>query len=462
MDSLLPDNYGAGVPDRIADACDDRSARGIAAAVSRLINAGELAPGERLPTVRVLARHLGVSPTTVSEAWQVLGDAGAISARGRQGTVVIGPPTPFAPRRFRRVTEAPGHFPLDLSTGTPDPDLLPDLSSVLSRVSRRSLTTSYLDDPVLPALGEVLRESWPFVPEALTVVDGAMDALDRLATALVRLGDRVVVENPTFPPLLDRLELLGADLIGVGVDDEGIVSAELAAALARGPVALFCQPRAHNPLGVSTTPERAGELAALLRGTGTVVVEDDHAAGIAIAPAVSLGTALPAQTILIRSFSKSHGPDLRLAAVGGAGEPILRMAQRRLLGAGWSSRLLQAVLAELLTDASCVAAVATARDTYADRRRAVTSALADRGVGLEGDDGINAWLPVADERSAQLGLAARGIGAAPGTPFLVSPLDVDHLRLTVGLVPVDRAEALADQVAAAVGTTGRSARVHPR
>ena len=86
------------MPTRLAQLIDDRSARGIAAAVSRLITGGTLAAGDRLPTVRALARQLGVSPTTVSEAWQVLGQAGAIDARGRLGTFVVGPPGPPGPR----------------------------------------------------------------------------------------------------------------------------------------------------------------------------------------------------------------------------------------------------------------------------------------------------------------------------------------------------------------------------
>jgi len=130
------------VSDDIVRHIDDRSARGIAAAISRLVTSGELAPGSRLPTVRDLAKRLGVSPTTVSEAWRTLTDAGAIDARGRRGTYVLDAPRPRGPRRYRRVTEGPGHFSLDLSTGTPDPDLLPDLGPVLARVARQTLTTS--------------------------------------------------------------------------------------------------------------------------------------------------------------------------------------------------------------------------------------------------------------------------------------------------------------------------------
>ncbi len=426
-----------------------RSARGIAAVVSRMITSGELSPGDRLPTVRWLASELKVSPTTVSEAWQGLTDAGMITTRGRLGSFVERVGAPIAPRRYRNVTEGSGHFALDLSTGTPDPALLPDLSEALARVSRGgSLTTSYLDDPVLPALHEVLIDRWPFTPEALTVVDGAMDALDRLATSLLRRGDRVIVENPTFPPLLDLLEQLGMEIIGVDVDAHGIVPNSLEQVLQTGPVALFTQPRAHNPIGVSATPERVAALAALLATTSIMVIEDDHAGDIATAPLASFGVHLPDRTIHIRSFSKSHGPDLRLAAVGGAGEPISRMARRRILGAGWSSRLLQAVLADLLTSTATMAEVAAARECYAKRRTDVCAALADRGVTFSGTDGINLWIDVADERAAQLSLASRGVGTAPGRPFAVGPSDTDHLRLTVGLVG-DHIDELADYIRAA-------------
>lgn len=427
----------------------DRSARGIAGGVGRLISAGQLAVGTRLPTVRELSKELGVSPTTVSEAWQTLAAVGAIDARGRQGTFVRQPTGPSTPRRYRRVTEGPGHFSLDLSTGTPDPALLPDLGPVIARVSRQSLTSSYLDQPVLPELAERVRADWPFTPEELTVVDGAMDALDRVAGVVVRLGDRVVVEHPTFPPLLDLLELLGADVIGVDLDHEGMRPDGLAAALATGASAVFLQPRAHNPTGITLTAERGAQLAAVLAASAASIVEDDHSGDIASGALVSLGQWLPERTVHIRSYSKSHGPDLRLAAVGGAGDVVSAVANRRLLGPGWSSRILQAVLVAMLDHRPTIDAVAAARDEYAARRRAVTAVLAGAGVGFTGTDGINLWMQVADERSALLTLAAQGIGAAPGEPFMVRD-DEPSLRVTVGNIDHDLA-GYAERLAEAAG-----------
>ncbi len=441
----------------LASLIDDRSAKGIAATIGRLISSGQLAPGRRLPTVRELSRELGVSPTTVSEAWQTLAKVGAIDARGRQGTFVRQPTGPGAPRRYRRITEGPGHFAVDLSTGTPDPALLPDLGPVMARVSRQSLTSSYLDRPVLPGLDERLRADWPFAVDDLTVVDGALDALDRIAQVTVRLGDRVVVEHPSFPPLLDLLEQLGAEVIGVDLDDEGMVVDQLSAALQHDPVAVFLQPRAHNPTGVTMSRRRARAVAAALARSRAVIVEDDHSGDIASGTLVSLGQWLPDRTVHIRSFSKSHGPDLRLAAVGGAGSVVAAVANRRLLGPGWSSRILQAVLLEMLDHSPTLAAVAAARDEYARRRAAVAEVLGARGVPTTGSDGINLWMEVSDERSALLTLAARGIGAAPGEPFRVHD-DRPHLRVTVGLVGDGHeplALRLADAAALTVSPTGQ-------
>ena len=116
----------------IAGAVDDRSARGIAAAVSRLVTAGSLPAGTRLPTVRDVARELGVSPTTVSEAWRAW--PGPARSRPAAGPARSSPARPLPRQRLRYAqTRAARPLPRDLSTGVPDHDLLPDLTEALQR-----------------------------------------------------------------------------------------------------------------------------------------------------------------------------------------------------------------------------------------------------------------------------------------------------------------------------------------
>jgi len=295
---------------------DKPTARGLAHAVSRAIRDGVLPSGTRLPPIREVATQLALSPTTVSAGWSLLARAGAIRTDGRRGTTVADPVGP-SNTRYRRALEGQSGFSLDLSTGVPDAALLPSLSRALGRLTTAGTPGSYLDEAVLPELRDVLLNEWPYVAGDIGIVDGAMDALDLVARTALRFGDRVVVEHPCFPPLLDLLDSIGADVVGVPLDTEGMPPQLLAAALASPTAAVFVQPTAQNPSGISTTPRRARALAELIEGADTLVVEDDSAGAIASAPAISLGRWIPERTMHIRSFSKSHGPDLRLAAVSG-------------------------------------------------------------------------------------------------------------------------------------------------
>jgi len=420
------------------------TARGLAEAVGRAVGDGALAPGAKLPPVRTVARELQMSPTTVSAAWQLLRRAGTIRTDGRRGTVVATGRT-GGPGRYRAALRGRSGFSLDLSTGVPDPALLPALPSPAGLSPAPS---SYLDEPVLPALAARLRDTWPFPPDRLAIFDGAMDAVDHVSTALLRLGDRAIVENPCFPPLLDLLDALGVEAVGVGADPEGMIPAALADAMSCRPAAVFLQPRALNPTGASWSPTRQMSLAAVLAQHPHVyAVEDDSAGDVATSPLHSLGALLPRQTVHVRSFSKSHGPDLRLAAVGAPATVLDPILERRLLGQGWTSRLLQQLLLTLLTDPSSIAAVSHARAEYARRRHLVVDALAAAGIRLPPGDGLNIWLPVQDEQAALISLASNGIAAAAGTAFTPSR-GAPHLRVTVGLIATDHA-AIAARLAEA-------------
>jgi DNA-binding transcriptional MocR family regulator len=436
--------------DEVSSRLSELTARGLAGAVSRAIGEGALEPGYRLPPIRTVARELGFSPTTVSAAWHLLARSGAIHTDGRRGTVVAQPRT-AGPRRYRRALRYRAPYHLDLSTGVPDPALLPDLGPALRRI-RVTSPSSYLDEPVLPDLDRVLRARWAYPVERMAVFDGAMDAIDQVASSLLRLGDVAVVENPCFPPLLDLLEALGVQVLGVDLDGEGARPDQLAAALARRPAAVFLQPRAHNPTGASWTEGRARDLArALADAPEVIVVEDDSAGDLSGSALFSLGRMLPRRTVHIASFAKSHGPDLRIAAVGGPASILDPIVERRLIGQGWTSRILQHLLLDLLTDPASIAAVAKAKREYARRRRLICEPLRASGVDVNGADGLNLWLPVRDEHAALISLASEGVGAAGGAAFLAHPGE-PHLRVTVGLVARGHA-ALAAKLARASALT---------
>ena len=412
----------------LVESVDDRSAKGIALALSGGIDRGLLRPGDQLPPIRQAARDLEVAPATISAAWSRLARAGLIVTDGRRGTRVR--QTSAGPRRYRRALETAAGWRVDLSTGLPDPRLLPDLHAAIRRVPRDRAAHSYLEDPVLPGLREVLEASWPYAAESLTVVDGAMDAHSQIVAAHLRFGDRVAVEQPCFPPLLDLLEMAGVVPLGVAYDDQGPVVDDVSAAVAAGAKALFVQPWGQNPSGQSLSAARAADVASALAGHDVVVVEDDASGGGISGEPVSIGTHLPGRTVLVRSYSKTHGPDLRLAAIGGPAAVVDPVVERRFLGQGWSSRLVQSILLDLLTREDARAVVVESQRTYAARTAAMADALAARGVVVPGRDGINVWVPVAEQGAALLHLAAAGVRAASGDPFWISAPATDHVRIT--------------------------------
>lgn len=439
-----------------------RSPAALAGEISRLVHDGTLTPGERLPTVRDVAGALGVSAGTVSAAWRALAQAGVIVSRGRAGSFVRADERDWLSPRVQGLVTGTAVAPaprLDLSLGTPDPAMLPSLEPAFARLAPRADTGRYHDLPVLPELGDLLRASWPAAGvESITVVDGALDGIARTLEQTVRFGDRVAVESPGFPYFFDLLDALGAEGVPLRSDADGVTPASLARALSRGASVVVLQPRAHNPTGVSMSRARARDLSRVVLdtpgGSRVLIVEDDHSALIASAPEVTLSTWIPNQVVHVRGFSKSHGPDLRIAALGGPARIVERIVARRMLGPGWTSRLLQTVLAELLTGANAVARVRTARLIYRDRTDRLADALRRLGIDVGAPDGINLWLPVVDEHAALVHLAAEGIVAAAGTPFVwagdsaAAEPPVPHLRVSASAV-VENTRLVAEALARA-------------
>lgn len=329
---------------------------------------------------------------------------------------------------------------IDLSRGTPDNTLLPPIRPYLARLgNRRAFVNSYTGPTILPMLEEELRGDWPYDPQAMTMVSGAGDGLALAIATFVRHGDVVIVESPTYPFILDVLRESGAIAVGVPVDAEGMDPNLLFEVLERfspsaGPThdqgrrigMIIIQPRAQNPTGISYTPQRLSVIARVLRmweqeAAGREIppiLEDDSSGMVADVFAVSLGSLLPDRVIHIRSFSKSHGPDLRLAALSGTREAVDAIVERRRLGAGWVSRFLQELLCEMLADRQAYSTIAGARHTYALRRKTMAALLERFGMQTVLGSGFNMWLPVRDTAAARRILAQEHIRVAEGGRFL--------------------------------------------
>lgn len=431
--------------DELARRAQVRTAKGLAQAVSGMVSTGVLERGTQLPTVRTVARHLGISPATVSEAWQLLSDRGLVETAGRRGSFIRQSPPTQSQRRFRHVTGS--DLPLDLSTGYPDPELLPDLRPFLAELAGGPAFTGYPDDEIDPVLDDLLAAALPAgLGPGRTVVTDYLSALAELLPVVGGYGTPVVVARAHFAPDLDLIERFGQVPVPVAMDDDGLDVASVTAALERGAGVVMLQPRVHNPTGLVTSPERLQELAEACARHGAWIIENDYFGTLAQRPA---RTAAPwsERTVHIRSFAKELHPDLRVCLVAGPDELIERVRRRRA-GGGWVSRVNQDLLRLMLSSPDVASTVDHAREVYATRRVTFLSELAANGVQLRSEEGFNLWVPVASERAALVSLAARGISVAPGSAFVVDPGIGDHIRLSVASLRAD-APAVAAVVAAA-------------
>ena len=425
-------------------------AESIAVNVEEAISHGTLAPGDVLPPIRELACRLGVNANTVAAAYRLLRDRGAVETAGRRGTRVRHRPA-TTPRSLLGLDVPAGVR--DLSTGNPDPALLP---IAFARVPQ-ARPLLYGEPAMSPELVDYTRADLAAdgVPaDHLAVTSGALDGIERTLAAHLRPGDRVAVEDPAWANLLDLLAALGLSAEPVRVDDDGPLVTDMARALARGVRAVVITNRAQNPTGAALSADRADALRGLLAGRAddVLLVEDDHCAGISGAPLHTLAGST-GHWAFVRSASKAYGPDLRVAVLAGDRRTVERVHGRLRLGPGWVSHLLQDLAVSLWSDGAASRLVGEAEERYISTRTRLCAALAERGVTAHGRSGLNVWVPVPDETVAITRLLAAGWAAAPGTRFRIrTPAGI---RITIADLAADEIDPLADALADAVHSTGR-------
>lgn len=398
-----------------------------------------------MPSVRALARDLGLSPTTVAAAYRDLRQRNVLVTHDRSRTVVAHRP-PLAVRLAPQIPDGV----VDLASGNPDPELLADLERPLGGLTaEHRLYGSEVVDVTLAALAReaFARDGVP--TDHLAVVGGGLDGIERVLEVHCRVGDHVAIEDPGYAGTLDLVRTLGLHPVPVPVDDEGMDAGALEAALVGGVTAVIHVPRAQNPFGSMLSRARADGLRDRLKAHPDVlVVEDDHAAAISGSAHHQLVDGQH-RWASIRSLSKSLGPDLRVAVLIGDEDTVVRVMGRQRLGTGWVSHLLQRLSAAAWSTADGDGTLARATARYASRREALLVALAERDLVGHGASGLNVWIPVAEEVPVVQGMMNRGWAVQPGEPHRI---DTDPaIRITTAALPEEHVDGLVDDLVEVLG-----------
>jgi GntR family transcriptional regulator/MocR family aminotransferase len=381
---------------------------------------GRLRPGQRLPSTRTLAHELQISRIPVVTAFEQLVAEGYVESRVGAGSFVS-PALPDQPGassgRKPAAARRPGPrrvppSPLPITAepwlaldgpfriGRPALDEFPTqlwarlVGRHARRMSRREMT--YGDPMGSPALRDALANhlrtvrSVSCTADQIMIVSGSQQALALAGRALLAAGDAVWFEEPGYGGARDALRLAGARIVGVPVDGEGL---DVAAGVARcpGAKAAYVTPSHQYPLGAILSASRRLQLLDWARRRGAWVLEDDYDSECRFGtqPLASLqGLDADARVLYVGTFSKILFPALRVGYLVIPRDLVVRFRRFRDAMDIFPAPLYQAVLAELIRDGHFARHLRRMRGVYAERRRALESALARElgsGARIVGD-----------------------------------------------------------------------------
>ncbi len=315
----------------------------IAEQLAQLIRNGTLARGEKLPSVRELARQHGVAQTTVVQAYHWLEDARLITARPRSGFFVaarpVSLPEPSTPRPLRRPREVSvdwlgqrilGHKqPEDIisfSSGTPGPELFnPDRvrrAVVRAAQRHRNLLCTYPsssghEDARRALARYAVGLGCSLDPENIVITGGCMDSIALCLRAVTQPGDVVALESPTHFSFLEVLQGLHLKALEIPTHPRNGLSLDaLQLALDTQPVkAVMIVPTLSNPLGSCMPQAERKRLAQMAARHGLAVIEDaiyNDLVEVDDMRRTVKSYDTTGHVMLCDSFSKTLAPGLRL------------------------------------------------------------------------------------------------------------------------------------------------------
>ncbi len=444
------------------------------------IEAGELAPEEKLPPTRALAAAAGVNHLTAARVYRKLAEEGYVTATVGRGTFVraLAPAAAdeqgddwqsyVLPDREASYQEeilsdafrlARQKGMISLATGFPSPrfhptkELAEHAAQAFAEEGRDVI--AYTNPEGLLALRERLAESgvrrgFADGPDEIIVTSGGQQAIDVAVRAIVEPGDVVVVESPTFVGTLAALRSTGARVIGVPVDEGGLDVAALEQVLARHEVKLCAlQPACQNPTGADLAPERRARLTALASERNFFILEDGVYADLRYEgerlPA--LRREAPGHVVHVNSLSKVLGGGLRLGWIAARGPVLARMTTVKQGADFHTSTLIQHIAARYLATDAYASNIEASLPYYCERRDVLLTALEKHLAGevraTVPRGGHHVWATLTrsvEERLLYSEAVRNGVSFTPGGAVTVERPHRTSFRLSFSLVEPEELE----------------------
>lgn len=396
---------------------------------ARAIHDGRLENGERLPTHRALADELKLSVQTVSRAYEELIRRGLVVGEVGRGSFVQTqrrePDPPYLPER-------PGEV-IDLSILKPvcEPMHLERLKQALGWLADAlpaSSALSFRPNTVFPR-HRAVGADWlktcglEVSPQNITVTNGATGGMTVALMSVAPPGSTVATEAIGHHTLVPLARYLGFNLVGLPIDDDGILPDALDDACRHSDIrAMFVQPSVINPTATLMGSVRRAQLAEVARRHDIAIIENDVLGPLVEERAPPLAHFAPERTLYVTSFSKITVPGLRIGYLAAPDRYVAAVANRHLVSNWMATPMVAEIATKWVADGTAMELVRWQR--HAVRRRLDIAAEVLAGVTFRAHrDGLHLWLPLPDDRSEE-GFVAQarlqGVAIAPGASFRIS------------------------------------------
>lgn len=430
----------------------------LAAAIASAIERGDISPGSRLPAERPLAKSLAVSRGTVMAAYERLRELGWADSRQGSGTWIrldaarpIGrlnePGTAGRSRALsaRLLEDTQGVIDLSISAVSAMPDLPDEVFAAPSRdaLERLGGGHGYLLLG-LPALRHRITMYYAergvdTAVEQVAVTGGAQQAISLIAQLVLKPGDAVIVESPTYPGAVDAFSRTGARLVTVPpATDWPNVSRLRAAITANAPRLVYLMPAGHNPLGTVMTERRRREIGEAIDAHEVYLVEDNILADTAfddrrIPPVAAFSRS--GRVITLGSLSKVAWGGLRTGWMRGPADVIDRIARLKAATDFGSAVQPQVTACTVMDRLDEIAATrrATLR-AQADTLQDELARLLPEWTWRPPDSGLALWvrLPRGDADAFNQHAVRHGVDFTPGSVHCADGEQLDCLRIAYG------------------------------
>ncbi|MCQ1853082.1 PLP-dependent aminotransferase family protein [Neorhizobium galegae] len=419
----------------------------IADVIEMDLRSGNLVVGDRLPPQRELAKVLGVDFTTVARGYLEAQKRGLVSSHVGRGTFVTG----GADKERRGFVSEAAPDPrrtsiVDFSMNMPpepdDPELIARMREGLTAVATNLLPLLRYQGFGGAGMDKEAAAVWlnrrGLVPsqERIFVTPGAHPALLAILGMLAKPGETVLSENITYPGMRSIAAQLRLNLVGLPMDEDGILPAAFAEACEMDkPKALYLNPILQNPMTLTIPERRREEICALARKYGVPIVEDDAYGFVPLHAPAPLAAIAPDLTWYIGGLSKCVGAGLRLAYVVApdtkAAWPFVSAMRANTVMA---SPLSVALATRWIEDGTADSMLQFIR-AEAAARQALVAGILPKG-SYRGDPlGFNIWLPLTEGWTRSTfgsHMRSAGIGVVASDAFTVDGPAPEAVRVCLG------------------------------